>query len=196
MTSLACTKQVDFEDIHTEGITHISAADIRYAKKLGRAIKLLATSRKTKDGYLALVAPFLLAPSHPLYNVSDVFNAVFVHGNMLGDAMFYGAGAGKLPTASAVCSDIIEIVRHLDRAVPFQWSAGKAVLADYRAFACRNFVRASDGKEAIEAAFGKVEWIEAENGENAFVTDVMDGYAYEAAAGKLSGIINRIRIDG
>ena len=102
LTSLVCGQQVDFHEIHTEGITKISASDMKYAKKMGRAIKLLASSRKTKDGYLAMVAPFLLSPDHPLYNVNDVFNAVFVHGNVLGDAMFYGSGAGKLPTASAV----------------------------------------------------------------------------------------------
>ena len=88
LTSLVCGQQVDFEDIHTEGITKITATDIRYAKAMGRAIKLLASSRKVGDGYVAMVAPFLLPSSHPLYSVNDVFNAIFVHGNVLGDAMF------------------------------------------------------------------------------------------------------------
>ena len=75
LTSLVCGQQVDFEDIHTEGITHISATDIKYAKAMGRAIKLLATSKKTDGGYVAMVAPFLLPKEHPLYNVNGVFNA-------------------------------------------------------------------------------------------------------------------------
>ena len=98
LTSLVCGQQVDFNDIHTEGITKISATDIKYAKAMGKAIKLLATSRKVGDSYCAMVSPCMLPQEHPLYPVNDVFNAIFVHGNVLGDAMFYGSGAGKLPT--------------------------------------------------------------------------------------------------
>ena len=89
-------------------------------KNVGRAIKLLATSKKTEEGYTAMVAPFLLPPEHPLYSVNGVFNAIFVHGNVLGDAMFYGSGAGKLPTASAVVADVVEMAK-----IPikiFRWS--------------------------------------------------------------------------
>lgn len=94
LTSLVCGRQVDYEDIPTEGISHITATDIKYANKMGRTIKLLATSKKVGDSYAARVAPFLLSPEHPLYNVHDVFNAIFVHGNMLGDGMFYGKRCG------------------------------------------------------------------------------------------------------
>ena len=80
LTSLVCGRQVDYEDIPTEGISHITATDIKYANKMGRTIKLLATSKKVGDSYAARVAPFLLSPEHPLYNVHDVFNAIFVHG--------------------------------------------------------------------------------------------------------------------
>ena len=121
LTSLVCGQQVDFHEIHTEGITKISAVDMKYAKQMGRAIKLLASSKKTQDGYSAMVAPFLLSPEHPLYNVNDVFNAVFVHGNVLGDAMFYGSGAGKLPTASAVVADMVDIAKHLNRNIWVEW---------------------------------------------------------------------------
>ena len=76
LTSLVCGQQVDFEDIHTEGISHITSTDIKYAKTMGRAIKLLATSKKVGDGYAAMVAPFLLPPEHPLYSVKGVFNAI------------------------------------------------------------------------------------------------------------------------
>lgn len=101
----------------------ITATDIKYAKALGRSIKLLASSYQTGDSYCALVAPFMLEPTHPLYNVNDVFNAVFVHGNVLGDAMFYGSGAGKLPTASAVVADIVETQNIWMRT--FRWNGAR-----------------------------------------------------------------------
>ena len=130
LTSLVCGQQVDFQDIHTEGITKITATDIKYAKALGRSIKLLASSYQTGDSYCALVAPFMLEPTHPLYNVNDVFNAVFVHGNVLGDAMFYGSGAGKLPTASAVVADIVEIAKHLDENIPVDFTQIKQTVKE------------------------------------------------------------------
>ena len=196
LTSLVCGRQVDFEDIYTEGITGITAADIKYAKKLGRKIKLLASSYQTGESYCAMVAPFMLDTSHPLYNVNDVFNAVFVHGNMLGDAMFYGSGAGKLPTASAVVADIVDIAVHLDEHVPVEWKAEKLELVDYRNLTCRYFVRTAADAEAVDAAFGEVEYVKAEgvSGETAFVTSAMDGFAYEKAAEKLGGILQMIRV--
>ena len=196
LTSLVCGQQVEFEDIHTEGISKISAVDIKYAKALGRSIKLLASSYKVDDSYCALVAPFMLDAEHPLYNVKGVFNAVFVHGNVLGDAMFYGSGAGKLPTASAVVADVVDIARHLDENVPVEWRPDKLELADYRQLKNRYFVRTTADKAAIEALFGKVEYVEAEGvtGENAFVTTEMDGFAYDKAAEKLDGVIQTIRV--
>ena len=113
LSSLAYGKFLNYEDIYTEGITKITPADMEYAKELGMTIKLLATSRRIGDSFYAMVAPFLVGQSSPLYSVNDVFNAVFVHGNMLGDAMFYGSGAGKLPTASAVVGDIVDAAKHL-----------------------------------------------------------------------------------
>ena len=109
LTSLACGKQVDYEDIHTEGITHITETDFKYAKAMHMGIKLLGTSRREEGGLFALVAPMMVAEDHPLYSVNDVFNAILVKGNALGDVMFYGKGAGKLPTASAVVSDVVDL---------------------------------------------------------------------------------------
>lgn len=197
LTSLVCGQQVEFEEIHTEGITKISATDIKYAKKLGRSIKLLATSKKIGDSYCALVAPFMLEPSHPLYNVNDVFNAIFVHGNVLGDAMFYGSGAGKLPTASAVVADVVDIAKHLDTNIPMEWSSRKLELADYHKLSCRYFIRTTAPKTEIEAAFGKVTYVALEDqpDELGAVTEVMDGNAYEQAAQKVSGIIQMIRVE-
>lgn len=196
LTSLVCGQQVEFEDIHTEGITKISATDIKYAKAMGRSIKLLASSYKVGGSYCALVAPFMLDAEHPLYNVNGVFNAVFVHGNVLGDAMFYGSGAGKLPTASAVVADVVDIVRHRDEHIPVEWSADKLELVDYRQLKNRYFVRTTADKAAIEALFGEVEYVKAEGvtGENAFVTTEMDGFAYDKAAEKLDGILQTVRV--
>lgn len=196
LTSLVCGQQVDFEEIHTEGITKISATDIKYAKKLGRKIKLLASSYQRNGSYCAMVAPFMLDASHPLYSVNDVFNAVFVHGNMLGDAMFYGSGAGKLPTASAVVADIVDIARHKNENVPVEWKAEKLELVDWRELKSRYFVRTTDGKEAVEAAFGPVEYVEADgvSGELAFVTAEMSGYDYEKAAAKADHVLQMIRV--
>ena len=197
LTSLVSGQQVDFEDIHCEGITKISATDIKYAKALGRSIKLLASSRLVDGKYCALVAPFMLPVEHPLYPVSDVFNAVFVHGNVLGDAMFYGSGAGKLPTASAVVADIVDIVKHTGKHVWIDWEQEKLELADYKDAEYRFFVRTGADRNAVEAAFGAVSYVKAVDGlnETAFVTEQMNGKAYEAAAEKLGDIINMIRVN-
>ena len=197
LTSLVSGQQVDFEDIHCEGITKISATDIKYAKALGRSIKLLASSRLVDGKYCALVAPFMLPVEHPLYPVSDVFNAVFVHGNVLGDAMFYGSGAGKLPTASAVVADIVDIVKHTGKHVWIDWEQEKLELADYKDAEYRFFVRTGADRNAVEAAFGAVSYVEAVDGlkETAFVTEQMSGKAYEAAAEMLGDIINMIRVN-
>ncbi len=196
LTSLVCAKQVDFEDIHTEGITKITAADIRYAKAMGKRIKLLGCSYRVGDRYCAIVAPYLLDDGNPLYGVNGVFNAIFVKGNMLGDAMYYGSGAGKLPTASAVAADIVDIVRHKDVSITIDWKPEKMEMADYRTLKNRYFVRTTADAAAIKAAFGEVSYVKAEgiDDELAFLTEEMDGFAYEESAGKLDGILQSIRV--
>lgn len=196
LTSLVCGQQVDFNDIHTEGITKISAADFKYAKAMGRTIKLLATSRRVGDSYCAMVAPCLLASDHPLYPVSDVFNAIFVHGNVLGDAMFYGSGAGKLPTASAVVADMVDIAKHIHTNILLEWSSRKVDLVDYRNADNRFFIRTTDDEAHVKAVFGDVEQITAEgvDGETGFVTGVMTEADYEEKAAKLPGILQMIRV--
>ena len=186
LTSLVCGRQVDFTDIHTEGITKISAADMKYAKKMGRAIKLLAVSRKTPEGYAVFVAPHLLSPEHPLYGVADVFNAVFVHGNVLGDAMFYGSGAGKLPTASAVVADMVGLARHMDCNIPVEWKPEKITLAEFDRLENAFFVRTASGRDAVEAAFGRADYVDAGiEGETGFVTSVMTEAEFKAKAAAL-----------
>lgn len=197
LTSLVCGQQVDFEDIHTEGITKITATDIKYAKAMGRAIKLLASSKKTGDGYVAMVAPYLLPKTHPLYSVNDVFNAIFVHGNVLGDAMFYGSGAGKLPTASAVVADIVEMAKHMDMNIPVEWSSKKLELVDYKKSSNQFFVRVSgEDKGAVEKAFGSVAYVSAEGvtGELGFVTETMTEAEFEKKAAELGNVVQTIRV--
>ena len=167
LTSLVSGQRVDFEDIYTEGITKVTAEDIKYADKLGRVIKLLAMSKKEADGkYYAMVAPFLIDAANPLYSVNGVFNAIFVEGNMLGDAMFYGSGAGKLPTASAVAADVVDACKNLNENLGFYWSDEKLVLGDTRDDKRRFLVRvkgdAQADKAAMEALFGPVEVVDAE----------------------------------
>ena len=121
LASIISGKQVDFEDIYCEGITKITADDMKYAKEMGMTIKLLATCKREGDKICAMVSPCLLHKSHPLFNIDGVFNSIFVHGNMLGDAMFYGSGAGKLPTASAVVGDIVEEAKNPGRNLGVMW---------------------------------------------------------------------------
>lgn len=195
LTSLACGQQVDYTDIHTEGITKISALDMKYAKQMGRAIKLLASSKKTEEGYAAVVAPFLLSPEHPLYNVNDVFNAVFVRGNVLGDAMFYGSGAGKLPTASAVVADMVDIAKHLKRNISVDWSSKKLDLVDFGSIEHAFFVRTSSEKERITEVFGDVEFVEIADcfGEIGFITGTMAEKVFAENAAKLN-VLSVIRM--
>lgn len=113
MASIAFNSRVTFDDVYTEGITKITATDIRYAQEMGCTIKLLGVARLTDGGIEARVHPMLIPSSHPLATVSDSYNAVFVHGDAVDDAMFYGRGAGELPTASAIVGDVFDIARNI-----------------------------------------------------------------------------------
>ncbi len=196
LTSLISGKKVDFEDLYCEGITKITPADIQYAKKLGLAIKLLATSKKQGDQYSIMVTPKMLGASHPLYSVNDVFNAIFVKGNMLGDSMFYGSGAGKLPTASAVAGDIVEAAK-VSGNQGYGWTEEKLELADLSTVENRFFVRTAASAEEVKAAFGDVQILTGvEKDEIGFVTGKMTEAAYRECADKLNGIISMIRVEG
>lgn len=113
MASIAFNSRVTFADVYTEGITKITARDIRYATELNQVIKLLGVAKNTETGIEASVYPILISKNHPLASVNDSFNAVFLHGDAVDDAMFYGRGAGELPTASAVVGDVIDVVRNI-----------------------------------------------------------------------------------
>lgn len=194
LTSLVAGKQIDFEDIHCEGSTKITAVDIKYAKAMNRSIKLLASSKKVGDSYSCLVAPYMLKSTHPLCGVNGVFNGIFVRGNVLGDAMFYGSGAGKLPTASAVVADVVDMVKHQHTNIYIDWSQEKLEIVDYKDSVNAFFVRTSSDKAAVEAAFGNVEYVEnVEAGEIGFVTGEMTEAEFEEKSAKIE-ILNRIRL--
>lgn len=113
MASIAFHSRVVFSDVYTEGITGITARDIQYAQEFKSVIKLLGVAHNTEDGIEVGVYPMLLPKDHPLASVRDSFNAVFVHGDAVDDAMFYGRGAGEFPTASAVMGDVIDVARDI-----------------------------------------------------------------------------------
>lgn len=113
LASIAFHSRVTFSDVYTEGITKITKEDIAYAKEFDSVIKLLGVAKNTETGMEVGVYPMMLNKEHPLASVRDSFNAVFVHGDAVDDAMFYGRGAGELPTASAVMGDIIDVARNL-----------------------------------------------------------------------------------
>lgn len=129
LTSLYMGKTVNYEDIKTEGITKITTKEFRYASEMGRSIKLLGISKDLDGKCLALVAPFMVDAKSPLYGVRDVFNGIMVEGNMVGEVLFYGRGAGKLATASAVVADIVECAKNVGNNVPCLWKDAKVEMA-------------------------------------------------------------------
>lgn len=201
LSSLISGQQVDFEDIYTEGISGITKEDMMYAKKMDMTIKLLASSKRHGDHVHAIVAPALLGKDHPLYNVNGVFNAVFVTGNMLGDAMFYGSGAGKLPTASAVVADVVDAAKHLHRNIMTMWKNEKLTLLPIEDTCKRFFVRlegdADVRRTEVEAAFGPAEFLSVDGLGHEFgiVTDVMTEREYRQRAEQLSGVLHMIRLE-
>ncbi|MCD7824443.1 MAG: homoserine dehydrogenase [Clostridiaceae bacterium] len=195
LTSLAYGKQLDFEDIYTEGITKITDRDIQYAKKLGAKVKIFGSSKKVGDKVLAMVAPKLITSSHPLYSVDGVFNAILVKGNMVGDVMFYGQGAGKHATASAVVSDVIDEAKHVNINMKTLWSPEKLELLPLDQAASRFFVRIKGDQQAAEQAFGEITPVDAGyDDEFAFVTSEITEGKYQEAAESVE-VINKIRFD-
>ena len=200
LTSIISGRQVEFEGIHMEGITDITAEDMKYAVVLDRAIKLVATSKKTENGYYAIVSPVMLPHEHPLYPVNGVFNAIFVKGNVLGDSMFYGSGAGKLPTASAVVADVVQIAKSMDEHIPYVWSKETLSLLSYENMTRKFFVRAKgnalERAQEINDLFGAVAYVEAAgvDGEFGFITDELTESQFADKYNRLNDAITRIRL--
>ena len=199
LTSLAYGKQLDFEDIYTEGITKITDRDICYAKKIGAKVKIFGSSKKVGDKVSAMVAPKLITSEHPLYSVDGVFNAILVKGNMVGDVMFYGQGAGKLATASAVVSDVIDEAKHVNVNMRTLWDHEKLALMPMDEVKSKFFVRVKGTKDEVQEQaaklFGKITAVDAGfDDEFSFVTEEITEAVYEQAAKEME-IINKIRFD-
>lgn len=200
LSSLMLGENVDYRKVYTEGITKITATDFAYAKEMDMSIKLLAMSKEVGDETLAMVAPFMISADHPLHMVNGVFNAVFVHGNMLGDSMYYGKGAGKLPTASAVVSDVIDCARHIGKVIMCFWDATDAKLMNVEEAENKFFFRVKSGNgEKIKAVFGEVKSVKLSgmDEEEAFVTSLMKEKDFAEKYEKIADICvgNRIRVN-
>ena len=199
LTSIVYGKHLDYTKIHTEGITKISTEDFKYADALGVSIKLVGTTKKDGDTLYSFVAPMMLDENHPLSGIHDVFNGIFVHGNVVDDIMFYGRGAGKLPTASAVVSDVVDEVKHMGENIMASWDAEPLPIGDFRDAVNRFFVRVSADsitKEEVQKLFGDVTYVTAEviDGELAFITSAMTEGSFADAIAKIDKIYSIIRV--
>ncbi len=187
LSSLAFGHHVDYKEVETKGITQITSEDMKYAAALGRCIKLLGRCIKQGEKVFVSVEPTMISNSHPLAMVNDVFNAVFVKGNMVGDVMFYGRGAGKLPTASAVVADMIEAARHKGVSITTFWSREKVELSPKSECEASYFIRLEGEKlylqTLVKEVFAEVEEIEALNDKE---------YAFITAKDKISSIMDRL----
>lgn len=176
LSSLAFGEHVNFQDIPTEGITKITSEDMIYAEQMGCVIKLLGTCKKEKGRIFARVAPMLISKEHPLAMVNDVFNAIFVKGNVIGEVMFYGRGAGKLPTASAVVADIVDAAKHKGTNIITLWSREKVELKDKGEVKTKYFIRIKKDQAGIKnrvcEVLGQVEEITSIQDEYAFITEL------------------------
>ena len=197
LTSLAYGKQVNYEEVYTEGITKITAEDFKYAEKLEAAIKIFGSSRKEGGKLYAMVAPQMIRRDNPLFAVEGVFNAICVTGNMLGDVMFYGKGAGKEATASAVVSDVVDAVKHMNINVMTIWEDEKMIVEPMEEMENRFFVRiGKEEKEKVEKLFDEPEFVDAGlEGEIGFVTEKITEGRFAEALKELSTVITRIRVD-
>ncbi|MCX7920425.1 MAG: homoserine dehydrogenase [Clostridia bacterium] len=198
LSSIAYNEFVDYRNIYTEGITKITLTDMQYAEAMGSVIKLIALSKRVGDKLFARVSPAMIDKEHPLATVEDVFNAIVVKGDAIGEAMFYGRGAGKLPTASAVVADIIDAVKHVDTSERYIWERKENTsVIDIGDSETKFFVRViarskAEAKNFINTTFGEVNFITVNKAELeeeiAFVTSKSKEKDLKAGIDKLKGI--------
>lgn len=199
LSSILYGHNVDYKQIYTEGITKITPRDFAYAKALDCRIKLIGLSVITKEGEFAMVSPRLVPSYSPIASVNDVFNGIQIHSNMLDTSLYYGRGAGKLPTASAVVGDVVECVKKLGTSIPSAWDETEKKLTDNGAFRQRYLVRVKGNPEAllqkVEDAFGKVQAVQIPEAADEFavLTEEMSEREYQDAAGGFAEIISMIR---
>ncbi|MGI6167498.1 MAG: homoserine dehydrogenase [Eubacteriales bacterium] len=200
LAALAFGKLVNPDTIHTEGITGITQEDIRTAAGFGCTIKLIAHTELVDGRVFAMVAPHFVGPENPLYGVNDVFNGILVAGDLIGRVMFYGPGAGRLPTASAVVADIADIAVSIGApARKLHWDiAGRDEVADFSNYSCRFCFIFSDvpgGVDMLERSFGSLSNIFREGGRIAFISGPMtEKEADEKAVASGVPFIKRFRV--
>lgn len=207
LASLAFGRHVYPENVHTEGITNVTLADVEYMDSFDAKIKLIGCARREENNEISIgVFPAVIKDESQLSGVSDVFNAILVRGDATGDVVFYGKGAGKLPTASAVVSDIVSAVKHNETSRSLGWSdSEQSFIRPFDEFTCANYVRLKAGnidvtKAVIKALFGDVKYLSSnkkEENELAFVTNVMKEKDAVSALEKVSDgaeILGRIRV--
>ena len=198
LASLARGKFVDYKEIATEGITNISLEDIQYAKTLDSVIKLIGYAEFKGDKVFSIVSPMLIKNSSPLAGVDGVFNAIMVTGDYVGDVMFYGRGAGKLPTASAVVADIIDAVKHNERPKKIEWDIpDENIMLTGEDKAFRYLIRTTDSKEKVKEVYGNVEFTEnLFEGENAFITEELYQQEADSKKAELSNVLSAVKVLG
>jgi len=206
LASLAFGKHVLPEEVHTEGITTITEDDVKYAAACGGVIKLVGRATRTEDGHLfCQVAPMILPKDNLLADVNDVFNGIMVRGDSVGDVVFIGRGAGKLPTASAVVADVIDEVKHLKTRKTLFWGPNeKGHVRDHRLAPARLLLRFTCEEDAgalvqIGRIFGDVRMLsipDAPDNEVAFITPCMPEYLLEEKIAGMSGmtLLRRMRM--
>lgn len=207
LASLSFGRHVYPENVHTEGITKVTLEDVEYMDCCDSKIKLIGCARREDNNEISIgVFPAVIKDESQLAGVNDVFNAILVRGDATGDVVFYGKGAGKLPTASAVVSDIISAVKHSDTSRSLTWSdSDQSFIRPFGKFTCANYIRLSADntektKGGIETLFGKVEYLSSKkqpDNELAFITGVMTEDDALSACEKLSDgakILGRIRV--
>lgn len=185
LSSLAWGNYVDYNDIVTEGITEITLDEVHFAEKMGYVIKLIGYAEK-KDKTFARVAPMLVSKDFPLAGVNDVFNAIVVEGSYLGTSMFYGKGAGKFPTASAVVADVIESVRHINAKKAYlEWKPSpEGYMLDIMETECKYFVKSNKTLAEVQAMFGNVTFADGSvDGDLAYITEKMTEREFLAKIG-------------
>ena len=184
LADLAFGRQVDPAAVPMEGISRLSLDDVRIAQRAGYRIKLLGRALRLGSGRTAYVAPHLVPEDHPLANVEDVFNAVVVKGNATGEVMFYGRGAGEMPTASACVADVMEALQASPRREEIGWEADPEGFVPPQTVPLRHYFRIRGSLADAVGAFGQVEVLSEDSGMTAFLTEpVSGGEAAERARG-------------
>lgn len=197
LASLASGKMIDYNDIDTDGITNITLDDVKYAAAMDSVIKLIGYAQFDENGKVySIVSPMVIKNSSPLAGVDGVFNAIMVTGDCVGDVMFYGKGAGKLPTASAVVADVVDAVKHSDRSKKIFWEKpSENIMADIDSKKFEYFVRTTDSAENVQKIFGKCEFVDnIIDNESAFVTSPLTKSEVEEKLAKLSDVVANIRV--